>query len=68
MARLAALIPSPQVNLTRYHGVFAPNHRFRVKIVPGREETATDNRHLQSPRHTSNLPTMRPIAGLVSVR
>jgi hypothetical protein len=23
------------VNLTRYHGVFAPNHRLRAQIVPG---------------------------------
>jgi len=34
LARLAALVPSPGVNLTRYHGVFAPNHRLRAWIVP----------------------------------
>jgi Putative transposase len=28
MARLAALVPTSRVNLTRYHGVFAPNHRL----------------------------------------
>ena len=28
MARLAALVPTPRVNLTRYHGVFAPSGRF----------------------------------------
>ena len=28
IARLAALVPTPRVNLTRYHGVFAPNHRL----------------------------------------
>ena len=27
---------APQVNLTRYHGVFAPNHPW-AKVVPGRE-------------------------------
>ena len=36
MARLAALVPTPRVNLTRYHGVFAPNHRLRVQITPAR--------------------------------
>jgi hypothetical protein len=36
LARLAALVPSPGVNLTRYHGVFAPNHRLRALIVPSR--------------------------------
>jgi hypothetical protein len=24
IARLASLVPSPRVNLTRYHGIFAP--------------------------------------------
>mgnify|MGYP003689580585 CR=1 FL=1 len=29
IARLAALVPKPRVNLTRYHGVLAPNHERR---------------------------------------
>lgn len=28
ITRLAALVPKPRVNLTRFHGVFAPNSRF----------------------------------------
>jgi len=36
IARLAALVPLPRVHLTRYHGVFAPNHRWRGRITPGR--------------------------------
>ncbi len=28
VARLAALVPTPRVNLSCYHGVFAPNHRL----------------------------------------
>jgi hypothetical protein len=35
LSRLAALVPNPGVNLTRYHGVFAANHRLRAQIVPG---------------------------------
>jgi hypothetical protein len=31
---LAALVPRPRVNLTRYHGVFAPNSPMRRAIVP----------------------------------
>ena len=34
IARLASLVPSPRVNLTRHHGVFAPHHRLRAQIVP----------------------------------
>jgi hypothetical protein len=33
LRRLATLIPPPYKNLTRYHGVFAPNHRLRSDIV-----------------------------------
>jgi len=34
VARLAALVPKPRVNLTRYHGVLAPNHRWRGLVTP----------------------------------
>jgi hypothetical protein len=55
MARLAALIPCPQVNLTRYHGVFAPNHRLRSVIVPGREVSGppSEGQGGQIPRHAA---------------
>ncbi len=33
ISKLAALIPAPRVNLTRFHGVFAPNSRYRSGIV-----------------------------------
>ncbi len=33
MARLAALVPKPRVNLTRFHGVFAPNSVLRKQIA-----------------------------------
>jgi len=35
LARLAVLVPRPRANLTRYHGVFAPNSPFRKAVVPG---------------------------------
>ena len=34
IARLAALVPRPECNLTRYHDVFAPNSAFRRAVVP----------------------------------
>ena len=36
IARLAALVPKPRVNLTRFHGVLAPNHRWRGLVTPAR--------------------------------
>jgi len=32
----AALVPRPRVNLTRFHGVFAPNSRHRAQVTPAR--------------------------------
>ena len=34
LARLAALVPTPRVNLTRFHGVFALNSRYRARVTP----------------------------------
>jgi hypothetical protein len=36
IARLAALVPKPRVNLTRFHGVFAPNSKHRALITPSK--------------------------------
>ena len=36
IARLAALVPKPRVNLTRYHGVFSPNSKHRAQIIPNK--------------------------------
>jgi hypothetical protein len=36
IARLAALIPKPRVNLTRFHGVFAPNSEHRAAVTPAK--------------------------------
>jgi hypothetical protein len=36
IAKLAALVPKPRVNLTRFHGVFAPNSMHRVQVTPAK--------------------------------
>jgi hypothetical protein len=33
MAKLAALVPKPRVNLIRFFGVFAPNSQYRMTIT-----------------------------------
>ena len=40
IARLAAPVPKPRVNLTRYRGVFAPNCRHHVLVTPAKQEEA----------------------------
>ena len=34
IARLSALVPKPRVNLTRFHGVFAPHSKHRALVTP----------------------------------
>ena len=36
ISRLVALVPKPRVNLTRFHGVFAPNSKYRARVTPAR--------------------------------
>ena len=37
IARLVAPVPKPRVNLTRFHGVFAPNSKYRALITPAKQ-------------------------------
>ena len=36
ISRLVALVPKPRVNLTRFHGVFAPHSKYRARVTPAR--------------------------------
>jgi hypothetical protein len=36
ISRLVALVPKPRVNLTRFHGVFAPHSRYRALVTPAK--------------------------------
>ena len=44
MARLAALVPKPRVNLTRFHGDYAPNCKLRSAITSGNKKKADNNK------------------------
>jgi hypothetical protein len=41
IGRLATLVPPPRAHALRYHGVFAPNSRVRMAIVPQEGPAAT---------------------------
>jgi hypothetical protein len=54
LARLAALVPHPRVNLTRFQGVFAPNSPHRIQVTPakrgkGRKRPTADEQPCPSP-------------------
>jgi hypothetical protein len=51
IARLAALVPKPSVNLTRFHGLFAPNSKHRALVTPARRrEGEQTESHRGGPR------------------
>jgi len=56
LQKLALLIPPPWKNLTRYHGVFAPNHAHRADIInigrpkSDKDEESKDATALKPPR------------------
>ena len=54
LARLAAPVPSPRVNLTRFQGVLAPNSPHRIPVTPakrgkGRKRPTADEPPCPSP-------------------
>ena len=48
ISKLAALVPSPRVNLTRFHGVFAPNSRYRADIIIQKKDKKSAEKDIQT--------------------
>jgi hypothetical protein len=44
MAKLAALVPKPRANLTRFHGVLAPNSKYRINVTPAKRGKGSANK------------------------
>jgi hypothetical protein len=64
IARLAALVPKPRVHLTRFHGVFAPNSKYRPMVTSdaiGRttKSKVTKEQCLEEPRSKTMTWAMR---------
>ena len=73
ISRLVSLVPKPRVNLTRFHGVFAPNSKYRSLVTPtrrgkGNKSKATNETQDQTPAEKRGWPrpASRPVPGLTS--
>ncbi|MEE4217797.1 MAG: transposase [Xanthomonadales bacterium] len=62
IARLAALVPRPRLNLTRFHGVFAPNFKHHERIVPQRS-----NRTVESDKPTAPMSWMQRLKRVFAI-
>ena len=60
IARLAALVPKPRVNLTRFHGVFAPNSKYRARVTPAKR--GRGGQHARTENLEETTPTERQAA------
>ena len=60
IARLAALVPKPRVNLSRFHGVFAPNSKHRALVTPAKR--GKGNKHLTHDEAEARTPVERHAA------
>ena len=59
IARLAALVPKPRVNLTRFHGVFAPNSKHRARVTPAKRGKGSQK---VAEGHDEKTPAQRHVA------
>ena len=60
IAHLAALVPKPRVNLTRFHGVFAPNSKHRARVTPAKR--GRGGRHATTADPEERTPAERRVA------
>lgn len=54
IARLAALVPKPRVNLTRFHGVFAPNSKHRASVTSAKRGKGNKPKAVDDPQERTS--------------
>ena len=59
IAKLAALVPKPRVNLTRFHGVFAPNSKHRMRVTPAKRGKGRELNRLKEESWLDKTPAER---------
>ena len=62
IVKLAALVPKPCVNLTRFHGIFAPNSKFRVRVTTAQRGRGRKRRQPTGENWLDKTPAERHVA------
>ena len=68
IARLAALVPKPRVNLTRFHGVFAPNSKHRAWVTPAKRGKGNKAKTPNQPEHSTPAERRAAMTGFCSCK
>jgi tRNA U55 pseudouridine synthase TruB len=53
ISKLAALVPTPRVNRTRFRGVFAPNRKHRARVTPAKRGKGSHKLEVDQEEQTS---------------
>ena len=61
IAKLAAMAPIPRVNLTRFHGVLAPNSKDRIKVTPAKRGKGSHNKTSSSTKEKSSAERLKSL-------
>ena len=68
IARLVALVPKPRVNLTRFHGVSAPNSAHRAQVTPAKRGKGNKARMADAVEDTTPAERRAAMAGFCSCK
>jgi hypothetical protein len=68
IARLVALVPKPRFNLTRFHGVFAPNSAHRARVTPAKRGKGNKARTADAPEDATPAERRAAMAGFCSCK
>lgn len=66
IARLATLVLRPRVNLTRFHGVFAPNSKHRALVTPTKRGKGTKHNVTDEWPDLCRTPGINDVEGVYS--
>ena len=61
IAKLAVMAPIPRVNLTRFHGVLAPNSKDRIKVTPAKRGKGSHNKTASSTKEKSSAESLKSL-------
>ncbi len=65
ISRLVSLIPKPRVNLTRFHGVFAPNSKYRTQVTLAKRGKGKRIKVPKGAQDFSRQPPPRPLRMII---
>ena len=68
ISRLVSLVPKPRINLTRFHGVFAPHSKYRALVTPAKRGTGKKVQAADQAQDQTSAERRASMAGFCSCK